>query len=78
MLSPNGYVQGYGYAPPPPMNAYSGGMYGGGYGYGGRMPLGQALLTAAVITQMNRGYYNGYGGGYGGFRHHHHYHGFRR
>jgi hypothetical protein len=66
VLSPNGYVQGYGYAPPPPMNVYSGGMYGG-MGYGGRMPLGQAIVTSAIIMNMNRGYGGGYSYGNRGY-----------
>lgn len=86
VLYPNGFVQGYGYAAPPPMYNYGGygGMGYGGYGYQ-RMPLGQAIATAAVITAINnRGYGGGYGyqsynargfrGGYGGGFHHHHHH----
>lgn len=86
-LYPNGYVQGYGYAPPQPMYNYGyGGMgYGGGYGYQ-RMSLGQAIVTSAAIVAIsnsNRGYYGsgygyqqpynarGYRGGYGGFHHYH-------
>ncbi len=60
-------------------------MMGGGYGgYGGRMSVSQALMTAAVITSWQNNNY-GYGGGYGyqqpygygngyGHRRHHHHH----